>query len=247
MSKRKNKTDNSKRIKVVEIINLLISISTLLVALSTFVLGVYPELNKKSSDYLEKANAGDIESQIFLADYYYEVGDISTSIYWYKIAAMHDGEYKAKALNNLAYIYIEHGIIDENDASFYKKREASMLFDAMELGNSDAARNLFILLKSNPMPAFGDFPYYDALENAVSELKKKDLYTMDLSMYEAGWKLTGQGSGTDIPRDTEDAKMVATGVSVSVENDPVSITRYYTYDIYTREEESKTPSYTLTH
>ena len=73
----------------------------------TLFFSLYPQYKPNNTNLLEKANAGDVQSQLQLADIYYETGDFSEAIYWYKLLLLSGGKNDVKALayNNLGVLY----------------------------------------------------------------------------------------------------------------------------------------------
>lgn len=60
--------------------NIISSISVLIAAVAV-VVGMYPQIIWGNDNYAAKANAGDVYSQLFLAQYYYEIGEYKDAIY----------------------------------------------------------------------------------------------------------------------------------------------------------------------
>lgn len=118
----------------------------LVVSLLTFAYTFFPQLNLHNSNYPERANAGDVESQMFLAEHYYEVGENKDSHYWYKIASMYYGDHQAAALNNVAYIGLTYGYYNDS-LQDYQSKALTMFKKAATLGDKAAVQNMYTLLK----------------------------------------------------------------------------------------------------
>lgn len=101
----KSEAKTTQIMKLKHCFSVLLKICPIVFSLIALLFSISPQIFFSHSNYIKKAEAGHIKSQVFLADYYYEVGDTSESIYWYKIVAMHSGEHQARALNNLAVLY----------------------------------------------------------------------------------------------------------------------------------------------
>ena len=83
---------------------------------------------------------------MFLAEHYYEVGDVKESHYWYKIASMYFGDHQATALNNVAYIGLTYGYYSDSLPD-YQSKALNMFKKAAALGDNAAVQNMYTLLK----------------------------------------------------------------------------------------------------
>lgn len=125
-----------------EIIHLVASLA----AAITLLFAVFPKLQPFNINYTQMANAGDVEAQMFLAEHYYEVGDVKESHYWYKIASMYSGDHQAAALNNVAYIGLTYGYYSDSLLD-YQNKALNMFKKAAALGDKAAVQNMYTLLK----------------------------------------------------------------------------------------------------
>ena len=142
--------------------NTIISTISLLISLTTFFLSIFPQINPFSADYSTKAKAGHLASQIYLADYYFEVGDIANCYNWNKTIARRKNKYTAKAENNLAYLNLTYGFQEKDFVNYYDK--AAVLFsEALEAGEDIAGENLYKLLISHPDDLFTSIDKSDTL------------------------------------------------------------------------------------
>lgn len=112
----------------------------------TLLFAVFPKLQPFNTNYTQMANAGDAEAQMFLAEHYYEVGDVQESHYWYKIASMYSGDHQAAALNNVAYIGLTYGYYSDSLLD-YQSKALNMFKKAAALGDKVAVQNMYTLLK----------------------------------------------------------------------------------------------------
>jgi len=80
-----------------------IAVCSLAVALIALLLSVNPKIIPWNRNHIGRANVGDVYSQMFLAEHYFEIGDYSEAIYWYKIASIEPSEYQVYACNNLGF------------------------------------------------------------------------------------------------------------------------------------------------
>ncbi len=131
----------------------IIAILSFILAVCSFLIATFPQINPFNNNIVAKAEAGDLKSQIMLAEHYYEIVDISESIYWYKIASAQESYYQAAALNNLAVIYANSDPIIEWDSYVYIKAYKIFL-KAGDLGETAALRNAYILLHAVPEDVF---------------------------------------------------------------------------------------------
>lgn len=108
---------------------------SVVVSVFEFTISICPQLIWWNTNYLERANAGDIYSKMFLTEHYFEVGDYNEAIYWYKIAAMADSKYQANAYNNLGVLYAEgYGISDDvGDGYMWYEQSLKMFLNASSI------------------------------------------------------------------------------------------------------------------
>lgn len=119
---------------------------SLILSIVAFFLSLFPQINPLNANYTQKAEAGDVEAQMFLAEHYFEVGENQDSHYWYKIASMYSGDHQAAALNNVAcigltYKYYSDSLLD------YQNKALNMFKKSAALGNEAAVQNMYTLLK----------------------------------------------------------------------------------------------------
>ncbi len=159
---------NGGKAKIATILKITIEIGTVLIALMALLFSIRPQLLPWNNNHFERANAGDVESQMFLADHYFEIGDYKEAIYWYKLASAIKGEYQAKACNNLGYIYAMGWGLSENelDLSSRLSKAYQSFKKASNLGLENGTKNAIMILRSNSAE---DFPGIDYV-NALSEL-----------------------------------------------------------------------------
>lgn len=125
-----------------DVIHVLASLATAL----TLFFAVFPQLQPRNTNYLQMANAGDLDAQMFLAEHYFEVGDIQESHYWYKLAAMSYGDHQGAALNNVAYIGLTYGYYNLS-LQEYQSKALSMFKEAAARGDRTAVQNVYTLVK----------------------------------------------------------------------------------------------------
>lgn len=133
-------------------------------AVITLIIELYPQIKPNNSNLLEMANAGDYQSQIELAHFYYETGDFSEAVYWYKVALISNDDTDVLALNNLGYLYSRgYGLASEAVSEKERLEIALSLFDkAIHAKDSDenlstAAMNKYLLLITFGEDMFDDY------------------------------------------------------------------------------------------
>lgn len=157
-------------------ISTITSVAAIVISLISLILGLFPQINPYNTDYLSKAKAGDVESQMFLANHYYEVGNISESLYWYQIAAMKEGEHQAKALNNIAYLYLNAKVPDEKKEEYNEfpiniyDKSLDLFERAGRLGEIRAVENMYILLSTCSEELSPSVHYFEKLDWAKKTL-----------------------------------------------------------------------------
>lgn len=73
-----------------EIIKFVVQVATAICVVITLLLSIYPKMKPNNSNLEEMANAGDIDSQLRLADMYYATGDFAKSLYWYDVSLLYE-------------------------------------------------------------------------------------------------------------------------------------------------------------
>lgn len=95
-----------------------------------------------NSDFLRRAKAGDVFAQVYVADYYHELGNEEDCLYWYMIASDYNDRYGCVAKNNLAYLYWQKHK-SEGDLEDYLPRIYSLLKESALGGNKTGMENLY--------------------------------------------------------------------------------------------------------
>lgn len=212
----------------------------LFISTVSLLLSIFPQINPFNDNLIEKANAGDIDAQMFLADLYYEIGNTGESVQWYSIASSHRGNHQATAINNLAYIYLTYDCFDITRQS--NEYDAMKMFKvAAELGEVDAAKNLYILLVSNPSELFGE-EYSETLNYAEKVLRENNIDTNSLDVYKTQWEYVETVSDDHVPSNGYDYLYRTVGVDLVVEDGRAYWT--HTYAIYQKVNEADEPEYT---
>jgi len=185
----------------VDIFNAICSSITALAALFALIIVLYPQIKPSNVNHIELANAGVVDSQIFLANHYYRIGNLSESVYWYSIASQTEGEHQAKAINNLACIYFTTENFNATRGNNYI--DAMNMFKvAADLGEIDAAKNLYVLLISNPPEQFGA-GYAEILESSKKVLIDNNVDLATFDKYQTHWEYVETISDDYIPSDDE--------------------------------------------
>lgn len=168
------KQPKSSRAKTVyAILVLAISFLALLVALWPF--------NPLNKNLKARAEAGNTDAQMKLAEYYYSVDDKKESDYWYRIASEKGGTHRATALNNVAAIELT---CEYYSGSFfdYCEEAINMFIEAVFGGNSVAVQNLHTFLKECQS---ADVPVIDYDERLSWVIRVADYYGIPLDNLDA--------------------------------------------------------------
>ena len=157
------------------------------------------------NDYFAKANSGDTYSQLFLADYYYEISDYVSSIYWFKVLAQNEGKIGYTAKNNLAILYIK--MAEQSNGTDYeydRAKVASLFFEAMNGGVVEAGRNLYAFIKQMPFEMREDFSSEEMLQQAEGFLDEHEAFDEKLPSSDVKWEYMGTEVGESVPANTND-------------------------------------------
>lgn len=216
-----------------------IDIAALAVAFVSFLFSAFPQINPFNDNLIDKANAGDIDSQMTLANLYYEIGNTGESVQWYTVAASHSGDHQAKAINNLAVIYLSDDRFDatrqENEIDAMKMFRA-----AAELGEVDAAKNLYLLLISHPKEIFGE-EYSETIDFAKKQLQDNNVSLNSMDKYYTEWELVETVTDELLPKDKGEYKCVPISSKLIIQNGyPVWS---HTYEIYRKKDNVDPPEY----
>ena len=218
---------------------------TLILSIITLVIGpffqAYPQYQEGNDNILAKANAGDTDSQITLAHHYYEVGDVSESMYWYKIASADtQGKNYAMAMNNLAFLYLEYEGLPVENSKHYREIERELLTSSAIAGSPEGRKNLYLLLVSTPEQEWTEFDYKDQLARIKQLLVDNDEWVDDYSSYETGWDLVEDTDGIDISSDKDYlvAQIPVGAKPISTESGGVQIITIYETRVYHRRSPS---------
>lgn len=171
--KSNNANESCKKLDIARFFVECLQLILVITASMTLIFSIYPQLKPNNANLMERANAGDVKAQLQLAHFYYETGDYSESIYWYKmmIVSSDAGEYKALAYNNLGYLYSNgYGLATEAVSEEKRLNIALEFFEKSaelfsEKGNRlRSLKNQYVMLIT-----FGD-DIYDDYGSKVSEV-----------------------------------------------------------------------------
>ena len=248
----KNEKQDSVEAKIKLLFSVFLKICPIILSLIALLYSTAPQLFFAHSNYLKKAEAGHVKSQMFLADHYYEVGDISESIYWYKIASMHNGEYQARALNNLAVLYSRQDTINAYELSYYKCLEVELFKQVVEHRQASeenkltAAKNMYYTLVSLPDNVFTRIEYDNELQWVKDFLCERGEFTKELSKYEDNWVYEGTTSSLELVEEGLELRehKVAVGIkTVHTDGGGVQVQTVYEtrYDVYRKKTPEEIP------
>jgi len=153
--------------KIGELIAIVLSCLAFIISFLTLALTVFPQINPWNMNHEQKAFAGNVGSQFFLADYYYEIGDYSKSIFWYKIIRENTSDNNAVALNNLGYLYSSRLGLVENEIKNFEEEALGYYLKARNIGCKYATLNAYLILYNNDVDRFPDYDY--EVELSVAE------------------------------------------------------------------------------
>ncbi|MDR2569493.1 MAG: hypothetical protein LBD23_04225 [Oscillospiraceae bacterium] len=157
-----------------------IEITKLILAILGFIISLiaigFSYWNYRSQSYIEKASRGDSSAQIFLADYYFNIGKYDESFYWYTILSTTDCDYQAIACNNLGYMYAKGlGLSDEYPININRNEKAfELFFIASKLGQQTSIINTVIFLRNNHEENFRNYDYGEILSMAEEKMNSTD-------------------------------------------------------------------------
>lgn len=238
--------------KLKHFFSVLLKLCPIVLSLVAVLFSISPQIFFFHSNYIKKAEAGHVKSQIFLADYYYEVADISESIYWYKISAMHSGKHQARALNNLAVLYSRQEQEYPYELTHYKCLEVGIFRRAAECSGASekqklvAAKNMFYTLVSLPKSVFSNINYDEELDWVKKYLKERGVYSTDCSKYEDNWIELGTLTELELLEDDVEVYpyqvIIGTKIVTAENGNKFTQNIYETrYDIYRKKTEERIP------
>jgi len=176
-----------KRHNTLEIIKSIISmILGPAVAITALIFTLNPTLNKRNMNYEQQALMGDIEAQMFLADYNYQVGKFETSVYYYNVILKrpktenaHERLYAVIANNNLGYLYMNQmgtglPVSKANDMAIkYLRQSLNSEVKTVKL-QLIVAQNIFAFLVNNNL--IQDETFINLLDQVETILKDNEAF-----------------------------------------------------------------------
>ena len=117
-----------------------------------------------NEDNMLKAKMGNVYSQVYVADYYYEAGKEDESLYWYRKASESDNKFGDIACNNLAFLYWQKHKA-EGDLELYLPQIYGLIKKAALNGNRTGVENLYSFVY-----------YFDLDEYEFNEKDKKRIW-----------------------------------------------------------------------
>lgn len=243
---RRQEEENETSKKSCFIWEVIIAILAIIVSILSLVFSTWPQCNPLNTDLKARANAGDIDSQLFLAHHYYEVGDNKESLYWYKIITIDKAyEHYALAANNLACIYLNANLPVGN-GKHYHTIEYNLLNASAKAGSSEGRRNLYLLLVTTPTQVWTEIVYADALKEAKHLLTDNGEWTEELAAYETDWELVEDTDGLDLS-DTSRFKQVSTVIGYetvrTASGDGVQVVPIFSTEVYRKSESIPEPEF----
>ena len=139
------KSANQRRVSRADVI----SVIALIVSVLTLVFSEFPQMKPFNTNYEGKANAGDDEAQMYLANYNHLIGNDDRSIYWYLILAQKEGKYQGEALYNLAQIYIREEKTYLDRFPNYYDDILTILWESLDKGYDAAGSAIYSFLDNH--------------------------------------------------------------------------------------------------
>ena len=211
----------------------IITAISLVVSIVAFLFSIIPQMNPRNSNYIERANAGDVEAQMFLAEHYFEVGENKESHYWYKIASMYAGDHQAAALNNVAYIGLTYNYYNDSLID-YQSKALSIFKKAAALGDKIAVQNMYTLLKE-----LGEdtsiIDYEKELAWVIQVSYNFGVHIDDLCETEIKWALEQFQLNESVAYITEDGWLYYDGIGI-YPSDDAFVEKAATYNSYVYHE-----------
>ncbi|MBR4472822.1 MAG: hypothetical protein IKS55_04210 [Oscillospiraceae bacterium] len=134
-----------------------------------------------------RAEAGNVKSQVKLADFCLDIGDYPESLYWYWISTSSRGDHLAKAYNNIGYILATNSDPENNDPEYYKNI-LKYFEKSAELGSKDALRNEYILLQTHIGATIPSKDYLFQLLEIREKMEADGSFDEDLELLSGGWE-----------------------------------------------------------
>lgn len=179
-------------------------------------------------DYFLRAEAGDAFAQVYIADYYNELGNEADSLYWYKVASEFNNKYAGIACNNLAFLYWQKYKASE-DVQTYLPRIYELLKKATLIGNKAGEKNLCSFLYYFDF----DFEHEENSKKKLLKLLVDDGILKDVSGFrQEVWEDAGTIIAEDALSSDEYTRYELKDISSSLSiEDKGEIVTYYTYKV----------------
>jgi len=133
----------------------IVPVISLLLSATAFVFSIFPALNPLNRNYEQKALAGHVKSQMYLADYHYQIGEAEKSVFYYSLVVEQPKLRTNKqrdcfylACSNLGYLYLT--TIKSEDsrviaARYFEKGMEVLTKDKRETVYKPLAKNYILL------------------------------------------------------------------------------------------------------
>lgn len=181
-----------------------------------------------NADYFERAKVGDLYAQVYVADYYHELGDEDNSLYWFMVAANYNGKYGCLAKNNLAYLYWKKHKAEGN-LEQYLPRIYCLLKESALGGNQIGEKNLY------------EFIFYYDFAYEVDANKQRDIFSMlvdkgyitDIEHYrDVVWEDPGIIIDSEMYSSDKYTRYTVRAATGGLDpNDHTKLKTYYTYSV----------------
>ncbi len=241
-------TTITKKQKIRNNISVICAIISALVLLFDFLYDATSYERHTSSDMLAKANMGDCVAQFFLADHYYVTGDLSQSMYWYKILANETDKIGCCAKNNLAIIYIEmfkskldkinHEESVSEEILDINKSIVGLFNNAFLGGLETAGLNLYAYFQQNP-EVLSSMDNYNEIRQKIYEKLRENGYQDILDSLEIALRDRGNIVYSSAQTSSDTKKYDYVSVSYGLTEDGKKHDIKYVYRVYEMDVERK--------
>ena len=166
---------------------LIIAVATLFISITTYSYTFRPQTDPHNTNYEARANAGDVDAQIILADYSLTIGDFEKSLYWYMVSLSSEGNHHAKAFNNMGFILATNPRLSRYNQEYYLQI-LEYFQKAARLGSHEALRNEYVLLQTYMGIVFMPKDHLYEMMIVEDKLKELELFDHNLEILSGGWE-----------------------------------------------------------
>ena len=182
-----------------------------------------------NEDNMLQAKMGNVYSQVYVADYYYEAGKEDESLYWYRKASESDNKFGDIACNNLAFLYWQKHKAD-GDLELYLPKIYGLIKKAALNGNRTGVENLYSFVYY-----FGldDYEFNEKDKKRIWDILVEDGFINDPTNFrQEVWEDAGIIIKDTMLSSDRYTRYTVRSTSGSLDiNDHTKIVTYYTYTV----------------